>query len=68
MKNMLNMHNMTWFPWACALFQHKNIDALTVLHVSACLCMDFEQEQKFAEPDVTRPDLKSAIRYPVMAD
>ena len=26
--------------------------------------MDFEQEQKFAEPDVIHSELKSAIRYP----
>jgi hypothetical protein len=30
--------------------------------------MDFEQEQKFAEPNVIHPELKSAIRYPRRAD
>jgi hypothetical protein len=30
--------------------------------------MDFEQEQKFAEPNVIHPELKSAIRYPRQAD
>ena len=28
----------------------------------------FEQEQKFAEPNVIHPELKSAIRYPRRAD
>ena len=27
--------------------------------------MDFEQEQKFAEPNVIHPELKSAIRYQI---
>ncbi len=35
-----------------------------VLHASVCLCMDFEQEQKFAEPYVIHPELKRPIRYP----
>jgi len=26
--------------------------------------MDFEEEQKFAEPNDIHPELKSAIRYP----
>jgi len=30
--------------------------------------MDFEQEKKFAEPNVIHPELKSAIRYPRRAD
>jgi len=30
--------------------------------------MDFEQEQKFAEPNVIHPELKSAIRYPRRAN
>ena len=49
---------------ALALFQHRNVGALVVLHASVCLCMDFEKEQKFAEPDVIHSELKSAIRYP----
>jgi hypothetical protein len=53
----------TLFPWPSVLLQHRNT-ALTVLHVSVCLCMDSEQQQKFAEPDVINPELKSAFRYP----
>jgi hypothetical protein len=30
--------------------------------------MDFEQEQKFAEPYVIHPELQSAIRYPGRQD
>jgi hypothetical protein len=30
--------------------------------------MDFQQEQKFAEPYVIDPELESAIRYPGRAD
>jgi hypothetical protein len=30
--------------------------------------MDFEQEQKFAEPDVIHPELKSTVRDPRRAD
>ncbi len=34
-----------------------------VLHASVGLCIDFEQDQKFAEPDVihSQAELKSAI-------
>ena len=39
-----------------------------VLHASVCLCMDFEQEQKFAEPYVIHPELKHPIRYPRRED
>ncbi len=65
---MQNMQNMTLFSWALVLFQHWNIGTFVVLHASVCLCMDFEQEQKFAEPYVIHPELKSAIRYPRLAD
>ena len=44
------MHNMTYFPRALVLFQHRNIGTLKILHAGICLCVDFEQEQKFAEP------------------
>jgi hypothetical protein len=33
-----------------------------------CLCMDFEQEQKFAEPYVIHSELERAIRYPGLVD
>jgi hypothetical protein len=66
MQNMQNIQNMTWFPWALVLFQH--IGALVVLHASFCLCMDFEQDQKFAEPYVIHPELESTIRYPGRPD
>ncbi len=62
------MQYMTWYSWAFVLFQHWNIGTLVVLHASVCLCMDFEQEQKFAEPYVIHPELKSAIRYSRRAD
>lgn len=68
MQNMQNMLNMTWFSMALVLFQHWNIGTVEVLHACVCLCMDFEQEQKFAEPNVIHPELKSAIRYPRRAD
>ncbi len=62
------MQNMTLFLWALLLFQHWNIGTLVVLHAGVCLCMDFEQEQKFADPYVIHPELKSAVRYPRHAD
>ena len=68
MYNMHNMQNMTWFPRASVLFQHRNIGTLTVLHACVCPCMNFKQEQKFAEPDVIHPQLKSPFRYPWRAD
>ncbi len=62
------MHSMTCFLRALVLFQHRNIGTLKVLHAGVRLCIHFEQEQKFAEPDVVHPELKSAIRYPRRAD
>ncbi len=55
---MQNMQNMTLFSWVLVLFQHLNIGTLVVLHASVGLCMDFEQEQKLAEPYVINPELK----------
>ena len=54
---------MTCFLRALVLFQHRNIGTLKVLHAGVRLCIHFEQGQKFAEPDVVHPELKSAIRY-----
>jgi hypothetical protein len=59
---------MTLFQLALVLFQHRNIGTLAVLHASVCLGMDFEQKQKFVEPDVIHLELKSTIRYPRLAD
>ena len=59
---------MTLFSRALVLFQHRKVGALTILHVCVCHCMDFEQEQKYAEPDVIHPQLKSPFRYPWQAD
>ena len=49
---------MTLIPLGLVLFQHRNIGALAVLHASVCLGMDFEQKQKFAEPQVVHSQLK----------
>ncbi len=61
--NKQNMQQITeyaknaLFPWPSALLQHRNIGTLTVLYACVCLCMDTEQQQKFAEPDVIHPEL-----------
>ncbi len=47
-----------------ALKHRRTCGSTVVLHASVCLCMDFEQEQKFAEPYVIHPELESSIRYP----
>jgi len=62
------MQNITWFSLALVLFQHSNIGTVAELHASVRPCMDFEEEQKFADPNVIHPELKSAIRYPRRAD
>ncbi len=66
MQNMQNMYNrlkMTCFSWAFVLFQHRNKCTLVLLYTSVGLCMNFEQYQQLAEPDVVHPqlNLKRAI-------
>jgi hypothetical protein len=43
-KNMQNMHNMTWFPRTPVLFQHRNIGTVQVLHASVCPCIEFKKQ------------------------
>jgi hypothetical protein len=42
---------MTCSPRALVLFQRRNIGTLKVLHAGVRFCVNFKQEQKFAEPD-----------------
>jgi hypothetical protein len=61
MQNMQNMQNMTSFSWPIVLLQHRNIGTLMLLHPIVRHCTDFEQEQNLAEPDVSHPQLESAV-------
>ena len=61
MQNMQDMQNMTCFSWPIVLLQHRNIGTLMLLHPIVRHCTDFEQEQNLAEPDVSHPQLESAV-------
>ena len=55
---------MTWSSWTVVLLQHRDIGTIEVLQLSFCSWTYFEQEKQLAEPNVTHPELKSALGYP----